>query len=369
MNKRNLFLGGGSLTLGITLALVAMPGASVAAQDSTDAKMAQMEKRIEELQARLAERLAGEQERMAELAQDRAVQASMRFADQVAQEQEQEGRRQGQIETAPEPDGPDTMVFLGDEGASWLGVESQDVTADTVKQLKLPAERGVLLGHIVPDSPAAKAGLKDNDVLTEINGQRVEGEAQFRRMIHEIPAGRTAQFTVWRDGRAQTIEVTLGKSEERGNRWFRTAPRAFSFQLPRVEIPDVPEAPEAPGTDWGGFGVLAGGGPRLGIDAEDLSGQLGVYFGAPDGEGVLVRSVNSGSMAEKAGVKSGDVITSLDGDRIRSVGDLREKLADKRETKTVKLGVLRNKRETSLTVEMPPQPAKSSRIVSRRTNI
>ena len=121
--------------------------------------------------------------------------------------------------------------------------------------------------------------------------------------------------------------------------------------------------------DWGGFGVLAGGGPRLGIDAEDLSGQLGAYFGAPDGEGVLVRSVNSGSAAEKAGVKSGDVITSLDGDRIRSVGDLREKLADKREDKTVKLGVLRNKSETSLTVEMPPPPAKSLGIVSRRTNI
>ena len=261
------------------------------------------------------------------------------------------------------------MVFLGDEGASWLGVESQEVTSDKVKELKLPAERGVLLARIVPDSPAAKAGLKDNDVISEINGQRVEGEAQFRRMIREIPAGRTAQLTVWRDGRAQTIDVTLGKSEDRGNMWFKTAPRAFSFQLPRVEIPEVPEALDAPGMDWGGFGVLAGGRPRLGIDAEDLSGQLGAYFGAPDGEGVLVRSVNAGSAAEKAGVKSGDVITSLNGDRIRSLGDLREKLADKREDKTVKLGVLRNKSEMSLTVEMPPPPSKSSRIVSRRTNI
>jgi serine protease Do len=369
MRKRNLFLGGGAVTLGLVLGLAIMPGLSAAPQDSTDARIARMEKQIEELQARLTERLAGQQGRMAELAQDRAIQVSTRIADRIAQEHEQEGRQKGQIETTPGPDGPDTMMLLGDEGASWLGVESQDVTSDTVKQLKLPAERGVLLGHIVPDSPAAKAGLKDNDVITEINGQRVEGEAQFRRMIHEIPAGRTAQFTVWRDGRAQSIEVTLGKSEERGNMWFRTAPRAFSFQLPRAEIPDLPNVAEGPGMDWGGFRVLAGGGPRLGIDAEDLNGQLGTYFGAPDGEGVLVRSVNSGSAAEKAGVKSGDVITSLDGDRIRSVGDLREKLADKREDKTVKLGVLRNKSETSLTVEMPPPPEKSSRIVSRRTNI
>ncbi len=115
--------------------------------------------------------------------------------------------------------------------------------------------------------------------------------------------------------------------------------------------------------------MLAGARPRLGIDAEDLSGQFGAYFGAPDGEGVLVREVNSGSPAEKAGVKSGDVITSLNGDRVRSLGDLREKLAGKRDEKTVKLGVLRNKNEVSVTVELPPPPSKTPKTVSRRTNI
>jgi serine protease Do len=255
-------------------------------------------------------------------------------------------------------------VLLGDEGASWLGVESQEISSEKAKELKLPAERGVLLERIVPDSPAAKAGLKDNDVITEINGQRVEGAAQFRRMIHEIPAGRSAQFTVWRDGHAQTVSVTLGKSEDHGNMWFKTAPRAFSFQLPNIEMPEVAPMPDM---DWGG--VLAGGRPRLGIDAEDLSGQFGAYFGAPDGEGVLVREVNTGSPAEKAGVKSGDVITSLNGERIRSLGDLREKLAGKREEKTVKLGVLRNKSTLSITVELPSAPSKTPRVISRRTNI
>jgi S1-C subfamily serine protease len=68
-------------------------------------------------------------------------------------------------------------------------------------------------------------------------------------------------------------------------------------------------------------------------------------------------------------VKSGDVITALNGERIRSLGDLREKLAAKREDKTVKLGVLRNKSEMSITVEMPPPPSKTPRTISRRTNI
>jgi serine protease Do len=357
MTKRNLFVGGGIVAMGI--ALIALPSPSANSQEPAEAKVAPTEQRLAEVQARLAERLAGEQERLAEHAQYGVLQASVRAALQEAQEQQQ------RIEVTPEPGDENTMVLLGDDGASWLGVESQEITSEKAKELKLPAERGVLLERVVPDSPAAKAGLKDNDVITEINGQRVEGAAQFRRMIHEIPAGRSAQFTVWRDGHAQTVSVTLGKSEDRGNMWFRTAPRAFSFQLPKIEIPEV-----APlDMDWGGYGVLAGSRPRLGIDAEDLNGQFGAFFGAPDGEGVLVREVNSGSPAEKAGVKSGDVITSLNGERVRSLGDLREKLAGKREEKTVKLGVLRNKSEVSVTVELPPPPSKTPRVLSRRTNI
>jgi C-terminal processing protease CtpA/Prc len=357
MTKRNLFMGGGVVALG--LALIALPSPSARSQEPTDAA-AQMQQKMDEVQARIAERLAAQQERMAERIQERMLQASLRTAVQEAQGQ------QRRIEVTPEPGDDDTMVLLGDEGASWLGVESQEITSEKAKELKLPAERGVLLERIVPDSPAAKAGLKDNDVITEINGQRVEGAAQFRRMIHEIPAGRSVQFTVWRDGKAQSIGVTLGKSEDHGNMWFKTAPRAFSFQLPNIEMPEVAPMPDM---DMGAYGVLAGSRPRLGIDAEDLSGQFGAYFGAPDGEGVLVREVNSGSPAEKAGVKSGDVITSLNGERIRSLGDLREKLAGKRDEKIVKLGVLRNKSEVSITVEMPPPPSKTPRAISRRTNI
>lgn len=357
MTKRNLFIGGGAVALALTL--IAFPSPSANSQEPADARAAQIEQRIAEAQARMAERLAGQEERLTDLAQNRMAQATLAAIVQDAQEQHR------RVEIMPEPGDEEAMVLLGDDGASWLGVESQEVSSAKAKELKLPAERGVLLERIVPDSPAAKGGLKDNDVITEINGQRVEGAAQFRRMIHEIPAGRSAQFTVWRDGRAQTISVTLGKSEDHGNTWFKTAPRAFSFQLPKIEMPDIQVAPEM---DWN-YGVLAGSRPRLGIDAEDLSGQFGTYFGAPDGEGVLVREVNSGSPAEKAGVKSGDVITSLNGERIRSLGDLRERLAAKREEKTVKLGVLRNKSEMSISVEMPPAPSKTPRVMSRRTHI
>jgi len=280
---------------------------------------------------------------------------------QVLDLENQDGK---QIEVLPKIETDDLNIVTGDDGSSWLGVETHEVTADKAKELKLSAERGVVLGKIVPDSPAAKAGLKENDVVTEVNGQRVEGAAQFRRMIHEIPAGRTIQLTVWRDGRTQTISATLGKSEQgrHAMKMMTPTPGTFAFRMP--------EMPQIPSMEWNGS-MLLGGQPRLGIDAEDISGQLGAFFGAPDGEGILVRDVGSGSPAEKAGVKAGDVITSLNGERIRTVGELREKLSAKRDEKdrTVKLGVLRNKSEISLNVELPAAAPRAKRLISRRTSI
>jgi serine protease Do len=258
------------------------------------------------------------------------------------------------------------LSSFDDDGGSWLGVETREVTADNVKEYKLPGERGVLIGKVLDDSPAGKAGLKDNDVITEINGQRVEGAAQFRRMIREIPAGRSVQLTVWRNGHSQSISTTLGKMQEgRRMRISKAAPQVFNFRMP--EMPEVAPMPEIPSFEWEG-GNLLGGRPRLGIDAEDIGGQLGSYFGVPDGEGVLVREVNAGSAAEKAGVKAGDVITSLNGEKIHGLGELRSKLAGN-DGKTVKLGVLRNKSPLTLDVEIPAAKQKTVRKMEMRTKI
>ena len=271
--------------------------------------------------------------------------------------------------------GPDRIEVLEDDGPSWLGVEAREVTPENVKEWKLPAERGVVVGRVSPESPASKAGLKETDVITEVDGQRVEGSAQFRRMIREIPAGRTVQLTVWRDGRAQTVAATLAQAEQNHRAMLNAVPGGFAFRMPNVEIPEMPdvevqEMPGMPNMDVdNGMMVLPFSRPRLGIDAEDISGQLGSYFGVPDGEGVLVRNVNAGSVAEKAGVKAGDVIINFNGDRIRSLGDLREKLAAKTDDKPAKLSVLRNKSEVTLTVDLPAPAQKTKRRSAHSTNI
>jgi serine protease Do len=250
-----------------------------------------------------------------------------------------------------------SMLAFDDDESGWLGVQIADVDAGKVKELKLPAERGVLVTEVEADSPAAKAGLKVNDVVTEYNGQRIESATQFRRMVRESLAGRAAQLTVWRDGRTQTLSVTLGSSRDRIERTFTLAgPRGFAFNgdMFKFDMPNFSIASRA---------------PLLGISAEDISGQLGTYFGAPGGEGILVREVNAGSPAEKAGMKAGDVITKVDGDKVRSLDDLREKLRAKREQKTVSVGVIRKGAEVSLNVEIEqPRPPERKRI-ARRTSL
>ena len=353
MNKRILFIAGSVATL--SLALIALPAHSARSQSPRDANIECLQQKIEKLQAQLqAEMGTGEDQLVEPIEIGPEIESELQQVQVIPNIQEVQG--------LPGVETDDMNIMTGDDGSSWLGVETHEVTAEKAKDLKLSAERGVVLGKIIPDSPAAKAGLKEDDVVTEINGQRVEGAAQFRRMIHEIPAGRTVQLTVWRDGRAQTISVTLGKSEERRRSWSMATPGTFAFRMP--------DLPEIPHMEWNG-GMILGGQPRLGIDAEDLNGQLGAFFGAPDGEGILVREVSSGSPAEKAGVKAGDVITSFNGERIHSVGDLREKLSAKRDDKdkTVKLGVLRNKSEITLALELPAPQERTKRIVSHRVHI
>jgi C-terminal processing protease CtpA/Prc len=349
--RRNIFWIGGGIAA-LSIGLIALPSPSAAIQDQEDASTAVKIERLPKV---------------------RELKRNQIDADRVSQDVEraleQSGGVLAEVEPLLDPETQQISVFDAEEGPSWLGVETHEVTADNAKELKLPAERGVVVAGVTKDSPAAKAGLNENDVITEVNGQRVEGSAQFRRMIHEIPAGRVAQLTVWRDGRAQTLSATLGKAEERHSTWMGATPGTFAFRMP--EVMEMPDMPDMPSIDLGGEGmaVLPGGRPRLGIDAEDIGGQLGSFFGAPDGEGILVRSVNSGSAAEKAGLKAGDVITSFNGERVRSLGDLRQKLAAQNDAKTAKIVVLRNKSELTLSVELPPRAPKVMRKLTQRTNI
>jgi membrane-associated protease RseP (regulator of RpoE activity) len=247
------------------------------------------------------------------------------------------------------------------EAGGWLGVAIAEVTPDKAKELKLSTTHGVVVSQIGENSPAAKAGLKKDDVITEYNGQRVAGAVEFRRMVRETPVGHTAQLTVWRDAHSQMLSVEIGSYPaglKSGNEFSGAGPRNFqreddrqSIQPPSEEYFDSQAAPR---------------GPMLGVSAMDLSGQLGEYFGAPEGQGVLVTEVPKDSAGEKAGLRAGDVIAKVNGERTRNRAELREQLqhavGDQSGTKNVSLGVIRKGAETSVNVQpQMAQPPAGSR--------
>lgn len=321
------------------------------AQDSDHPAIERLHRELARRHAEMARRFAYEHHELAgRLARDAQARATLLNHELAARARELRLRgRELAARLRAEQDWSPLVVY-GDEGDGWLGITMAEVTAERAKELKLPAERGVLVSGIEEDSPAAKAGLKANDVITEFNGQRVEGIAQFRRLVRETPPGRAVQLTVWRDGRSQTLSATLESPRRRVEGRVRVyTPREFAFNWP-----------EAFSYSW------SSPTPTIGIVGEDLSGQLGEYFSVPGGEGILVREVRPGTPAAKAGMKSGDVITKVNNERVRTLSDLREKLRDKREQKTINLTVLRRGTETSLNVELE-QPRPAERRPGRRT--
>lgn len=255
-------------------------------------------------------------------------------------------------------EGPGAFLVSPEE-AGWLGVEIGEVTPEKAKDLKLASVRGVVVLDVEPDGPAAKAGLKENDIITEFDGQAVEGTVQFRRLVQEAPPGRSVSLVIWRNGSNQNLSVEMGdrsasiKKKMRGR--MREFGHAHAFSMPNFDFHfDTPEM-----MDWRT--------PVLGMSAEDLSGQLGAYFGAPNNSGVLVREVRPGTPAEKAGLKAGDVIVKLDDQPIASLADLRERLGEKSDQKSVNLGILRKGSEITVPVliEKPHPMDPAAHIIHR----
>jgi serine protease Do len=298
----------------------------------------------------LSAKLQAKQDELNSRAEELAARAQ-ELAQRAAQEAEDKAQRVFSGE-------PQVFVSSSDEGG-WLGVEIGEVTAEKAKDLKLASVRGVIVDDVEPDSPAAKAGVKEHDVITQYDGQPVEGTVQFRRLVGETPPGRSITLAISRGGASQNISVELGDRSayfvKKMKGKMRDFGEAYSFSLPNfnVELPDMPD-------------VMDARTPSLGINAEDLTGQLGSYFGAPNDAGILVREVRAGTPAEKAGLKAGDVIVKLEGNPVRTLADLRSQLREKSDQASVSMGVLRKGSEITVTVPIEkPRPMEHVHTVHR----
>jgi len=249
----------------------------------------------------------------------------------------------------------DNLGFSSDEsgGTSYLGVDTRDITPDRLTALHLKEERGVEVIVVDQDSPAGKAGLKEQDVILTLNGTEVESVEQLRRMIREIPPGRVVTLGISRNGQPMTIKVQLGDRRTGGFGYgFGSSSgsdaKSFHFEMPAINIPEI----NIPDIDVPVSIVVVHSSMRSGLMVENLTPQLGDFFGTKDGQGVLVRSVEKGSRADKAGFRAGDVIVKINGEAIHDSGDFSHALRE-RKGNTANVSILRNKKEQTITLTLP----------------
>ncbi|HWP35484.1 MAG TPA: DegQ family serine endoprotease [Thermodesulfobacteriota bacterium] len=163
----------------------------------------------------------------------------------------------------------------------WLGVMIQPVTPAIARALGLKEARGALVADVVPDGPAARAGVRPGDVITSVQGQTVAEANTLPRVVAGIKPGTRVELGIIRNGQAQKLSVTVGRMPQE-------------------------EQEAAAGGDEEGRGA-----GRLGLALDDVPVGLARQLGLPRGRGALVTAVEPGSPAERAGLRPGDVLVEV----------------------------------------------------------
>jgi membrane-associated protease RseP (regulator of RpoE activity) len=233
-----------------------------------------------------------------------------------------------------------------------LGVTIRELDSDQLK-----TGSGAVVEEVRAGSAAEKAGIRKGDVIVEFDGERVRGQRHLSRLVSETPEGRTVKAALMRDGRRVDLSVTPATAE-------RAAGSNFEFFVPGPDhMPGVPRErwryfsdepriePFKRGDGW----FMPGRG-RLGIGIESLTPQLAEYFGTKGG--ALVTNVQPNSPAAKAGLKAGDVITSVNGTEITDPRGLTDAVRKAADGASLSLGYVRDRKAgtATATLEKPEKP-------------
>jgi len=194
----------------------------------------------------------------------------------------------------------DQLVKTGSVKRAYLGVAIQTLTQQLADHFRLKVREGILVSGVRPDSPAAAAGLKAGDVITKFDGKPVGDMQQLVGMVDRSPIGESRKLEVVRDGKRQEISVTLREQPSDYGVAVRGPERSGRHEPAKVD--------------------------RLGLQVEALTKEVADQLGLKAGEGVVVTEVAPGSLASRAGVATGDVITQVNRKPVRLAQDFKKAL-------------------------------------------
>ena len=208
----------------------------------------------------------------------------------------------------------------------WLGVGIEEMTPSMQEDYELGGRVGLLVTNVVPHSPAAKAGIEEDDVILSFDRHAVSRAGDLIKLVRDTAPGATVALKLFRDGEEKELQVTIEK---------RRRHRAHSFS-------------------WSGGKnmVIEINRPRLGVQVHDIGESLAPYFKVKAGAGVLVTEVSEDSPAGKAGLKAGDVIVKVDDEAISSSDDLIDSLEDYDDGDDVQIEYVRKGKTETVSVTL-----------------
>jgi len=182
------------------------------------------------------------------------------------------------------------LMKSGTVERGWLGVQIQPVDQDIADSLGLSAPEGALVVAPQKDSPGEKAGIKQGDVITAVDGEAIKSPKQLSKMIGSMHPGSSVEVSLWRGGKATSVNLTIGTLPEEK--------AAASAATPDQQDQDTDKSPETLSS--------------LGITVQP----------SDDGQGVEIASVDPNSEAADRGLKQGEKITSVNNQDVNSVADI-----------------------------------------------
>jgi serine protease Do len=203
----------------------------------------------------------------------------------------------------------DQLKDHGNVSRGWLGVQIQNLTPDLAASIGAGNAKGAMVANVIDDSPAAKAGFKQGDVIVSLNGSEVDDNRDLTRKVAALRAGERADFSVLRDGQKRNITAVIAKRDDQ--------------QIASADRPATPNR-----ADRGGNNRQAST-TSLGMELMPLTAETREQFKVDDKvSGVVVSSVDPNSEAADKGFRPGDVIVGIGNRNVRTPADIEQGVAD-----------------------------------------
>ena len=198
----------------------------------------------------------------------------------------------------------DQLKEFGETRRGWLGVRIQDVTDDVAEAIGLEKAAGALVTD-VPEGPSAEAGIKAGDVIMSFDGKEVTDTRSLVKTVGNTQVGKAVRVIVFRDGKTETLKVTLGRREE------------AEGAVPASQ----PAEPEKPAQS-----------DILGLTVSEITDELREQLELASGaSGLVVQDVDETSKAFEKGLRAGDLITEAGQQKLASIEDLNKQIEAARE--------------------------------------